>query len=68
MMRIQFTHYYRGAVYCRCTFEDGTLTTDRGVYLLEAGEWLHLDGPDNVSDTQLGAIRAHIEAIIAAHP
>ena len=68
MMRIQFTHYYRGAVYCRCLFENDTLTTDRGVYLDDFGEWLHVDGPDNVSSAQLGAIRAHIEAIIAAQP
>ena len=68
MMRIQWTHYYRGSVYCRCLFDGDTLTTDRGVYLLDAGEWLHIDGPDNVSSAQLGAIRAHIEAIIAAQP
>jgi hypothetical protein len=55
-------------VYCRCLFDGDTLTTDRGVYLLDAGEWLHIDGPDNVSSAQLGAIRAHIEAIIAAQP
>lgn len=67
-MRMEWTHYYRGAVYCRCVYIDGTLTTDRGVYLLDAGEWLHIDGPDNVSSAQLGAIRAHIEAIIAAQP
>lgn len=67
-MRIEWTHYYRGSVYCRCLYEDNTLTTDRGVYLLDGSEWVHVDGPNNVSETQLGAILAHIEAITAARP
>lgn len=67
-MRIQFTHYYHKSVYCQCVYEDGTLTTNRGTYILENNQWIHSDGPNNVSETQLEAILTHIETIIASQP
>ena len=68
-MNWTWTHNYRGTAYCQCHFVDDILTTDRGTYLLDdAGSFVHIDGPDRVSDAQLDAIAIYVAQLRAMVP